>query len=161
MDLTKVIKGPYEQACTCGRVGARKVYCKHAENVMLTCNANWKKFLKPWLQMDMWQVHIGPDWDIPTTHQMVQSANDLDDMNMLMHLKQPVISLKAAGAGTHKVSLVNTSPRSLHLYGVCGMSPLVAGRPEKAKNLSAQESERLKKLRGDHENSRCKASTHS
>ena len=98
VDLDKLIHGPYEQACSCGRVGSRLLWCKHVENVMSTCNADWKDYLKPWLHAKSWEEQIGPDWDIPSAHEIVSQANSLDAQGLLMRLSQPSIAIRSPGA---------------------------------------------------------------
>lgn len=41
--------GPYNKACSCGRVAIRKLWCSHVSSVIYHTTLDWLRFLKPWL----------------------------------------------------------------------------------------------------------------
>lgn len=99
---TSLLKdGPYAEACSCGRVAKRLLWCKHVENVLSRVTIHWTEFMKPWLRASAWEKQLGPVWNIPSPFEVMQNLKldgQKESEQVLLSLKQPTIVLRAAGA---------------------------------------------------------------
>ena len=115
VDLNALQPGQYHKACTCGKVGMRKLWCKHVQAVFQRSQSLWQSWVPHHGKAETWETQVGPDFVVPGGESIIASLQTCHETRQFQPLIQPDIRPTPRGRPT---SLMQTAEEHRRSKGI-------------------------------------------
>ena len=89
VDLDFLHQGHYRKACSCGKCGMRKLWCKDVQAVFRTTGTAWQAWVAPHDRAETWELQVGPDFIVPGGKAIIESLQQCHKSGQFQALIQP------------------------------------------------------------------------
>ena len=112
VDLNALQPGQYHKACTCGKGGMRKLWCKHTQAVFQRSQSLWQSWVPHHDKAETWETQVGPDFVVPGGEAIITSLQTCHETGQFQQLIQPDIRPTPRGRPSSLMQTVEEHRRS-------------------------------------------------